>query len=395
LLKRCISLVVCTLSAAVLCWPVTASAEDAKPVEQVPEPPPLIARPDADAVHETGGAEPPASFLIEFGDTNDWIQFKAGEWLKGELKRLHQKDVEFKSKKLKLMTFKWKDIVQLQARKIKTYVFEGKNTETGKAMITKEEVIIYTADGVKIYPREQLISIIRGEPRERNYWSARLRAGLSGAAGNSRNLSLNTFFRLMREDELVMSVVSYEGTFGHAAGEQTVNRQLGIAEVNIYITRRFYLIPLVAELLNDRFQNIRLRASPSAGAGVYLFDEKKVEWNLSGGLGDQYLKLLSTEEGTEDPQHDGGIAIGSFFKWKFIPDNNLQLEWRTNLIYTQIGLTNHIGTARLKIKIASILRLTTEFMFLRTESPLPRADGTEPKSNDYQLVVGLEVKINE
>jgi hypothetical protein len=96
-------------------------------IEQSPEPPPLIARPDAEGVDETSVGEPPTSFLIEFGDTNDWIQFKAGEWLKGELKRLHQKDVEFKSKKLKLMTFKWKDIVQLQARKIKTYVFEAKS----------------------------------------------------------------------------------------------------------------------------------------------------------------------------------------------------------------------------------------------------------------------------
>jgi hypothetical protein len=54
-----------------------------------------------------------------------------------------------------------------------------------------------------------------------------------------------------------------------------------------------------------------------------------------------------------------------------------------------LSRSTHIGTARLRIKIASILRLTTEFMFLRTESPLPRADGTEPKSNDYQLVVSL------
>jgi len=34
LLERCIALVVCPVSAAVLCWPVEASAEDGKPVEQ-------------------------------------------------------------------------------------------------------------------------------------------------------------------------------------------------------------------------------------------------------------------------------------------------------------------------------------------------------------------------
>ena len=248
---------------------------------------------------------------------------------------------------------------------------------------------------MKVYPRDQLVSIIRGEPRERNYWSTRLRAGLSGAAGNSRNLSLNAFWSLKREDQHVRSLVSYEGTFGYASKEQTVNRNIGNAEATVYVTRRLYINALVAQFLNDRFQNLRLRATPSAGVGVHLFDTRKVEWNLDGGPGYQYTNLLSTAAGTNNPQHDGTIAVGSFFKWKFLPDNKIELEWRSNLVYTQIGLTNHTGTARLKLKITSIFRFTTEFTYLRTESPPQREDGTAPKSNDYQLVVGVLVRINE
>ena len=393
--KGAVLLTVVVAVAAVLCSPGSAPAQDAQPIEQPLEPPPLIARPAAETVDGTAEAGLPANFLIEFGDKNDWIQFKAGEWLKGELKWMRQREAEFKSKKLKLMTFKWSDIVQLQARKIKTFVFEGKVVETGKAMVTREEVIIETPDGVKVYPRDQLVSIIRGEPRERNYWSTRLRAGLSGAAGNSRNLSLNAFWSLKREDQHVRYLVSYEGTFGYASKEQTVNRNIGNAEATVYVTRRLYINALVAQFLNDRFQNLRLRATPSAGVGVHLFDTRKVEWNLDGGPGYQYTNLLSTAAGTNNPQHDGTIAVGSFFKWKFLPDNKIELEWRSNLVYTQIGLTNHTGTARLKLKITSIFRFTTEFTYLRTESPPQREDGTAPKSNDYQLVVGVLVRINE
>jgi len=393
--KRAVVLTVFVVAAAVLCSPASAPAQDAQPIEPPPEPPPLITRPAAETVDGIAETGLPANFLIEFGDTNDWIQFKAGEWLKGELKWMRQREVEFKSKKLKLMTFKWSDIVQLQARKIKTFVFEGKVVETGKAMVTREEVIIETPDGVKVYPRDQLVSIIRGEPRERNYWSTRFRGGLSGAAGNSRNLSLNAFWSLKREDQRVRSLISYEGTFGYASKEETVNRHIGNADVTVYVTRRLYINALVAQFLNDRFQNLRLRATPSVGAGVHLFDTRKVEWNLDGGPGYQYTNLLSTAAGTNNPQHDGTIAVGSFFKWKFIPDNKIELEWRSNLVYTQIGLTNHTGTARLKLKITSILRFTTEFTYLRTESPPQSEDGTAPKSNDYQLVVGVLVRINE
>ena len=393
--KRFVVLVVFAVSGAALCLPITAAAQDAQPIDQPPEPPALIARPPVEIGDETGEVGLPGGFFIEFGDNNDWIQFKAGEWLKGELKWMRQKEAQFKSKKLNLMTFKWKDIVQLQARKTKTFVFEGKVLETGRAMVTREEVIIETADGVKIYPREQLVSIIRGEPRERNYWSTRLRAGLSGAAGNSRNLSLNAFWSLMRADQHVRSLISYEGAFGYASREETVNRHIGDAEVTVYVTRRLYVNALVAQFLNDRFQNLRMRATPSAGVGVHLFDTRKVEWNLDGGPGYQYTNLLSIEMGATNPQHDGTISVGSFFKWKFIPDNKIELEWRSNLVYTQIGLTNHTGSARLKLKITSIFRFTTEFMYLRTESPPAKEDGTRPKSNDYQLVVGVLVRINE
>lgn len=356
-----------------------------------------------EAVHAPSEAAPPENpaepelpenFLLEFGE-NDWIQFKAGEWLKGELKRMRQKEVEFKSKKLKLMTFRWRDIAQLQLRKIKTFVFEGNVVETGTAMITKEEVIIRTEDGLKTYPRNALVSIVRGEPRERDYWSTRLRAGLSGAAGNSSNLSVNVFWRLVRADARSRSLISYEGTFGGTSEEQTVNRQIANAEVSVYISRRLYVTPLVAQLLNDRFQNLRLRATPSATVGVYLFDKRKVEWNLDGGLGYQYTNLLDVAADEKDPRHDGLATMGTFFKWRFIPDNKIELEWRTNLVYTQLGLTNHTGIARLSLKVTSILRFTTEFTFLRTESPPSREDDTAPRSNDYQLVFGMTIKINE
>lgn len=388
--KRLVVLTACAMSGALFVLPSTAPAQDDETVQ-----PPQAQEPIEETAEETAEVVLPENFLIEFGDSNDWIQFKAGEWLKGELRWMRQKEVEFKSKKLKTMSFKWRDIAQLQLRKIKTFVLEGNVAETGTAMVTREDIIIQTDDGVKIYPRDQLVSIVRGEPRERNYWSTILRAGLSGAAGNSSNLSFNAFWRLARTDPRTRALISYEGTIGGTSTEQTVNRQIGNAEMTVYVTRRLYVSPVVAQLLNDRFQNLRLRATPSAVVGVYLFDKRKVEWNLDGGPGYQYTNLLSATVGSANPQHDGSVTMGTFFKWRFIPDNRIELEWRTNVIYTQIGLTNHTGIARLRVKITGIFRFTTEFTYLRTERPPEREDGTAPKSNDYQLVVGLTIKINE
>ena len=336
----------------------------------------------------------PADFTIEFGDTDDWIQFKAGEWLKGELKWMRQKEFEFYSKKFKLKQFKWSGIIRLYAARIKTYVFEEGITVTGRAMVTKEQVIIETVEGVKVFPRDDLVSIIRGEQRERNYWSTRLRAGFSGTAGNSEQLSFNGFWQLKRADQLTRTLLSYEGTFASASRRETANRHLGDAGVTLFITRRIFITPITGQLLNDRFQNLRLRATPTANAGVHIFDTK-VKWDVDGGLGYQFTNFLSTAAGVKNPQHDGVFVAHTWFKWTFVPSNHLELDWRTNIVYTTICLTNHIGSAKLKLKVVSILEFETVFTFFRTERPPPTADGTVPKRNDYQVVIGLALKINE
>lgn len=43
--------------------------------------------------------------------------------------------------------------------------------------------------------------------------------------------------------------------------------------------------------------------------------------------------------------------------------------------------------------MTTILYFDTSFLYLRTEEPFPRSDGTIPKKNDYQVVVGISLRI--
>jgi hypothetical protein len=45
------------------------------------------------------------------------------------------------------------------------------------------------------------------------------------------------------------------------------------------------------------------------------------------------------------------------------------------------------------VEISDIFDLETTFKFYRTERPPPRADGSVPKRNDYQLIVSLALEI--
>ena len=79
--------------------------------------------------------------------------------------------------------------------------------------------------------------------------------------------------------------------------------------------------------------------------------------------------------------------------YNFTDDIQLLLEWRTNVVYTTIGNTNHVGSLDFTVRVTTLLHLNTSFLYLRTEDPFPRADGTVPKRNDYQIVFGVSPRI--
>ncbi len=336
----------------------------------------------------------PEAFTIEFGDTYDWMRLTSGEWLKGHLKRMRDEEIEFDSDKLDLVKFDWEKVDRLHCPGINTYVFEDKLDVVGRAVVTKDRVLVETSEGVETYPRPDLLSIVEGEPKEGNWWSGKLGLGFSANAGNTNQGSLTGYAEVVRADYRTRSVLRYDVTVGYADREQNVNRHIGNASAKLFLSRRWYFTPAAAQFLNDRFQNIRFRATPGAGAGVHLFDTKRWEWDLDAGLGYQYLESLSTEAGAKNPQSDGFVTVGTWAELEFYKDVELELEWRTNLVYTTIGNTNHTGRATFSVGITDIFDFETKFIFLRTEEPAPRADGTSPSRNDYQLIVSVALEID-
>ena len=424
--KHFVTVAVLAVNALLFCAPSNGLAQDAPvdetpaaqttpPKELVTEPPPgdpmdVIDEgvPDQAVEADEGVAEVekamedveeeteeglPAEFTIKFGDTYDWLRLTSGEWLKGELHWMRDKDIEFDSDKLDVLKFSWSKVSRLHSPRVNTYVFEGKIDVAGRALITKDKVIIETADGVVSYPRDQLLAILEGEQRERNWWSTRLSVGFSANAGNTNQGQLNIHWDLARTDPRTRSAIGYDGNFAYSNGEQNVGRHLGTVDVTVFYSKRLFFAPATAEFLNDRFQNLKLRATPAAGVGVHLFDTKKVAWDIGSSLGYQYTDFLSTAAGLNNPQSDGFVSVRTYADFDFTKDVELIVEWRTNVVYTQIGLTNHIGRAKFSVEVTDIFDLETTFKFFRTEDPPPQSDGTVPKKNDFELIVGLALEI--
>jgi len=336
------------------------------------------------------------SYVIQFGDTFDWLQLDSGEWIKGNIERLRQDKMEFDSDKLDMLKLDFDDVTLVHSPQVNTYVFEDRVSATGRAVITKDTVIVETEEGTKTFPRSELESIVEGE-RERDWWSMKLTFGLTLNKGNTDQLTYEIKFNTRREDQLTLLDLNYNTTFGRTGGTQNVNRHLGQFLFNVFLGSRWWITPAFGQFFNDRFQNIRFRATPAAGAGVRIIDTPKAKWNFVTGMGYQYLNYKDPSQLTSgsNPQNDGFIPLLTYGEFDITGDIDLTLSWLTNLVFTTIGNTNHTGQADLAIELTKVLDLDIAFLYLRTEEPGPPPDPLDPaiKKNDYQLVVGISLEL--
>ena len=335
----------------------------------------------------------PSGYWIEFGDGKDWLRLTSGEWLRGNLNWMRDRDFEFDGDKTDLIRKGWSNVDQLHSPKIKTYVFRRRVDAMGPAVITKDEVIVQTDEGIRTFPRSELLSILQGGTRERDWWAFEVGAGFTGAFGNSNQSSLTAKAGLGRHDQRTSTLLLYEGTFGAANRELSVSRHLGQVGVALFVSDRFYVVPAAADFFHDRFANIKFRATPAALGGIQIFDTERVEWDFEWGLGYQFLRVISTLPNVPNPQSDGFVPVHTYWEFEITDDIELDLRWQSNIVFTTIGNTNHIGEAVFSVEVTNILYFNTEFDYFRTEQPIPREDGSLPESNDFQLIVGFSIKV--
>ena len=129
-------------------------------------------------------------------DGYDWIQLKSGEWLKGQLKAMQGRSLEFYSEELGDQNFNWKDIRQVRSpHTIDVLAVDGKRT-SGPITVTPDQVCVVGAESCVI-PREQVQSLTPGGSR-RNYWSGDLSLGFNLQSGNTKQVDYNANFDLQR-----------------------------------------------------------------------------------------------------------------------------------------------------------------------------------------------------
>ena len=189
-------------------------------------------------------------------DSFDWIQLNSGEWLKGRIKAMQDRQLEFFSEKLSDMTFDWKDIRQVRSpRTIDVLFVDGKRV-SGSVTVTPEQVTVGGA-APYVLSRDQLQSLTPGGSKERDYWSLDLSSGLTLQAGNTKSVQYNAQVNLQRRTPATRLSLDYIGNISTVNDSENANNHRVNGEFDYWLSQRFYLMLPSVEYYRRRRLGLR------------------------------------------------------------------------------------------------------------------------------------------
>ena len=321
-------------------------------------------------------------------DGFDWIQLRSGEWLKGQLKAMQQRQLEFDSEELNDLTFDWKDIRQVRSDRTLDLLFMDGRKMSGPVTVTPEEVAV-GGEEPQVFPRDQLQSLTPGGSKELNYWSGMLSVGLTVRAGNTEQLEYNAQARLQRRTPATRFSLDYIGNISSFNGVENANNTRVNSEFDLWLSRRFYLILPQLEYYRDPFQNLKARVTAGGGAGYDLIDHPNLEWNISTGPAYQYAWFEPTQPGDAMEKGTAALVFGSRFDWDITQRIGLILEYRGQYTSREVGETTHHAVGTLSLELTKRFDLNVSLIWDRISNPKVGLDGVQPQPDDFRLVVGV------
>jgi len=322
-------------------------------------------------------------------DAHDWILLNSGEWLRGEIHLISDEVMEFESKELDELTLDLEDVREIRSPRILTYTFENGTSYVGQAVMDKEKILIRGAEGEREFRRADLLTVIEGKPIEWNYWSMKLTIGLIGRSGNTNQDDFNANALIRRQSKRHRVDLSYLGNFSQLNDEQTVNNHNVSLLWNYLISKGVFVNPFYGRLYEDKFQNIALRSSISAGLGYYLIRKKSTGWYIVLGWGYVNSEFVSVEEGEPSNEESGMIIPSTSLEMDITSDLELTFSYDAQITLPDTGGTIHHAFAELGYELTSILELDFSLTWDRVENPTTTEDGIVPERDDLRTYIGI------
>ena len=321
-------------------------------------------------------------------DGFDWIQLVSDEWLKGEIITMYSDKMEFDSKKLDLLTLDFEDIKQIRTKRHHQLLSTDRKTATGAIFMQGDRIVVKGQREVDLH-RDEVVSIAAGDPKEINYWSAKVTLGLNLRSGNQSQLDYNTRWAIQRRTPRTRYSFDYLGALSRIEDIDTIDNQRVTTFFDYFYSRQFFFRPATFEYFRDPFQNIEHRFTLGSQLGYTIIDTSATEWNVTGGPGYQVINYSTVQEGEEPTRKSFTASLSTTFDRQLTNylDFNTQLQFLMG-DKDSGGLNTH-WISTFEFGLTRNLDFDVSFVWDRVQDPVADEDGVVPEQDDYRLILGI------
>ena len=319
----------------------------------------------------------------------DWVQLKSGEWLRGRIIAMQDFRLEFYSDELKKLTIKWRNVKYIKSSALYRLRFEDQTLAVGAIEVTPDEVHVITDYDEQTFDRGTLLTIASGKETELSLWTFNITASINLRRGNTDQTDFTSRVNTKRQTALSRVTIEYLGNFTEVRETETINNHRLNGAYNIFFGRHLFVLPIVAEVYRDPFQNIARRVYAGAGLGYWLIKNIYTEWDISGGPAYQSTLFDSVQPGQSPEKNTLTLVLSTRFNSRLNSKVDLEGFYIATLGDSSIGNYTHHSMFTVKTELQEKLYLDVSFAWDRTRRPVENADGIVPEQDDFKILVGL------
>ena len=301
---------------------------------------------------------------------------------------MYKDTLEFDSDEFDMQSLDMGDIREIRSAHIVQVAFENGVTATGTLLLQGSEVRVL---GEEEYAstKDLVLSITAGSPKERNYWSGSLGAGLNVRSGNTEQTEFNANANFKRRTPKNRIGFDYLGNFSESEDVTIADNQRASVRWSRYLSRRFFLTPASAEYYRDPFQNIAGRWSLGAGAGYQVLDTAKVDWTVDAGLAYQTTKFDDVREAEDSSADTPALTVGTLYENELTGWMDYFFKYNFNLVNEESGTyTHHLHTG-FEFELFADFDFDVSIVWDRIQHPRQNSDGTFPEQDDFRTIFGI------
>ncbi|AXV65494.1 DUF481 domain-containing protein [Pseudoalteromonas lipolytica] len=329
--------------------------------------------------------------IIKDASQFDWVRLNSGEWLKGELIAMYDKELEFDSDVLDTLVIDREDIYMIVSDRHHTVRFNDGTELSGTLNISGGYVKV--GDLPAKYRYRDLVSIAPSIDSELSAWTVKISLGADLSRGNTDQTEYSARADIKRRTASSRFLAEFLGYRTTSDEQVTKNNIRANGTFDWFYTQKMYFRPIFFEYYRDPFQNIANKYTVGAGVGYYVMDTDKTEWDFSTGPAYQKTEFDTVTTGEDKSNASMSYFIGTNFEHELTKKIDFTFNYRYLTAKSDTGGDSQYAMASFEIDITDDIDFDISLVWDYLADPIADENAVVPEKEDYKMIFALGIDL--